>query len=79
LARGKTRRQSVIDFARHRKAVEHRWRQEEAGIVFKTIRRGVDVAFRRGDDTVAVLVDARDFGGIGVEQPSLKLSDVGLE
>jgi len=80
LARGKARRQqSVIDFARHGKAVEHRWRQEEPGIVFKTIRRGVNVAFRGGDDAVAVLVDARDFSGIGIEQPSLKLSDVGLE
>src|SRR5215813_10069854 len=80
LTRGEARRQqSVIDFARHGKAVEHRWRQEKPGIVFKTIRRGVNVAFRGGDDAVAVLVDARDFGGVGIEQPSLKLSDVRLE
>src|SRR5262245_17086622 len=48
LAGGEPRRQhAVIDFTSYGKPVELRRRDEESLVVFKSIRRSVDVAFRR--------------------------------
>ena len=60
--------QAVVDFPRHGEPVERRWRQEQARVVREPIRRGIDASFHRGDDAVAIRVDAGDLGGIGAEQ-----------
>jgi hypothetical protein len=41
-------------------------------MVGEPVRRGIDVALHGGDGAVAVLIDARDFGGISIEQALLK-------
>jgi hypothetical protein len=80
LARSKARRQqSIIDFPRYGEAVKQHWRQIKPGIVRKPIRRGFDVALCSGDDAVVVRGYASHFGGIGIEEPPLKVSDLRLE
>jgi hypothetical protein len=80
LARCKARsQQAVVDFPRYGEPVERRRRKVQAPIVRKAIRWGVGVAFDRGDDAVAVGVDAGDFGGIGIKQPLLEVLNPRLE
>ena len=52
--------QQPVDFAGYR-AVEHRRRKEQTFVVVEAVRRRVDIAFNRGDNTVAVCVHSRDF------------------
>jgi hypothetical protein len=68
LTRREPGQQPVVDLAGHREATERRRRQEEPRVVGKAVRGRVDVTLDRRDHAVAVLVDVRDLGLVGVEQ-----------
>ena len=68
LARLESRcQQPVVDLARHEETVECR-RREVQPRVRQTVGNAVNVRFREGHGTVAVLVDPGDFDGIGAQQ-----------
>jgi hypothetical protein len=80
LAGGKARGQeSVIDFPRYGEAIEHGWRQEQALIVWESVRRGVDVALSGRDNAHVIPRYALYLGSIRIEQPLLKISDLRFE
>src|SRR3984893_15101962 len=80
LTRGEARRQQpVIDLPRYGEAVERRWRQVEARVVREAGGGVGDVPLRGGNDPVVISRRPLYLGGIGIEQPLLKVVDLWLE
>src|SRR5262249_44721287 len=80
LARCEPRRQeAVLDLPRHRKAIECGSWKEEALVVLEPVRTRVDVAFESRDDPVVVLIDARNLGGVRIEEAPLEVRHGGFE
>src|SRR5947209_898906 len=73
------RQQSVVDLPGYRKSFELRRRNEQSGIVRKSVRSSVHIAFRSRNDAIAICINSCDFCCIGVEQTLLEIGDAGFK
>src|SRR5882762_6009261 len=80
LARRETRRQqTVVDFARHREAVELRGWNEQSRVRLAAVGGAFEIGFDEREDAIGVAVHTRHFRRVGVEQALAQILDARLE